>query len=157
MLTVVALLAVGVIPAMGMIDDARGVGAVREIERRLVLARSHAMTTGQASGLRIALPQGRLEMQTVESGGEIETMTGFDGYPMRASTIEEMFPGTAVAAVRHGDGSTGSGTIWFAFDGEPHTRAWDGAYVAPFTQDAHVEVAGATPVYIRRGTGLVER
>lgn len=157
-ITVVGLLAVTAIPAMDSLTQTRRQGAVREVERRLTIARDLATTTGQPAGVAINNTSDTLQLVCIAQAGAAPTpVTTSSGEPAQPFSIPAEFAGVTITALNAGDGSTGDTTIWFSFEGVPQIRTSTGTLVSGFTQDAWVEVTGPIRVYIRKESGLVER
>lgn len=154
----IGLLAVSAGPALSTVQRSRESAAAREVSRLFVLARSEAMSTSEPTGVRVDPAAGTFEMLVVPNGTDPPAiLTSPLGEPRETFVLGIDFPGIDVEAVVLGDGSTGGGTIWFGHRGTPQLRDGFGAYLGEFTTDASVKLTGTDPIYIMRGSGLVER
>lgn len=152
-----SIIAVTVMPALNNLDKARQGAAADELIRLLTQARALAMASGRPVGVSIDLEEDAALIVQISAAGDPPTpATDPMGQPEEAVRFAEQYSGVELVAMTQGDGASGSGAIWFRFDGEPQTRAADGALVGAFTQDATVELSGSKVVTVRRGTGLVE-
>jgi len=158
---VVALLgimAASVTPALRGVSDARQSAAWREAERRLVHARTRAMSTGRAFGVRITAASGTFELLEIPVGGGIpQGARDALGQTIPAWSLPTAYPSTAVSSFVGGDGVSGTGVVWFGHDGAPQRRNSSGALLGAFTQDAVVTLTGGRTVTVREVSGLVER
>ncbi len=153
-----SILAVAVLPALGSLDEARRGGAADEVERTLVLARSLAMASGEPTGVEIDLAAQRFALVRITaSGASPEPALDALSQPAAPVQMGATFPQVQILSLTQGDGSGGSGTIWFRFDGAPEVRAINGTLVGPFTQDALVTLSGPRTIAVRMGAGLVEQ
>ncbi|MEZ6243508.1 MAG: prepilin-type N-terminal cleavage/methylation domain-containing protein [Phycisphaerales bacterium] len=153
-----SILAVAVLPALASLDEARIGAAADEIERTLVLARSMAMASGEPTGADFDLTKQTVSLVRITSvGGAPEPALDALSQPVSPLRVGVTFPHVEVLSLTNGNGSGGSGAIWFRFDGAPETRAADGSLVGAFTQDAVVTLTGPKTVVIRMGAGLVEQ
>jgi len=152
------ILAVSVLPAIAGVGEARAAGAWREVERRFVHARSRAMCAGRAFGVRLNPTAGTFELLEIPAGGGAPVAASDAlGQTMPAWSLDLSYPGTAVTSFVGGDGSSGTGTVWFGHDGAPQRRNASGLLLGGFAQDAVVTITGARTVTIRKDSGLVER
>lgn len=152
-----SVIAVTVLPALGNLEESRRGAAAEELARLLIHARALAMASGEPTGVQIDLASDSLQLVHITSPGALPTPAiGALGQPEPAVLLSDLYPGVDIVAMTNGDGSGGSGAIWFRFDGLPQVRNTDGSLVGAFTQDARVELSGSREVYVRMGTGLVE-
>lgn len=155
---VVGLLAATAIPAMDSLTETRRIAALREIERRLGVARATAITTGQPTGLLVAYSSDALQYVNIPAVGSAPMpIITPSGEPDEPFALAEEFAGVETTSVIGGDGSAGDTIIWFSFEGVPQVRTAAGALTGGFTQDASIQVTGGGTVYIRRFSGLIER
>lgn len=153
-----SILAVSVLPALGSLDEARLGAAVDEVERTLVHARSLAMASGEPTGVEFDLTAQTVTLvRIVSAGTPPEPALDALSQPVTPLRLPVTFPRVELISLTNGDGSSGSGTVWFRFDGAPEVRASNGSLVGPFSQDALVTLTGARSVAVRMGAGLVEQ
>lgn len=156
MIAIMGILAGSIIPALSGMDDARGAAAAQEVQRRLQFARQHALAVGEATGLRITLSTGEFEMLSKRPGGIAQPARDALGQPAAPWYLSVAFPGISISSLVQGDGSSGSGTIWFSFEGQPQVRNSDGDSPVAFAQDAVLTLSNGRSVTIRMLSGLVE-
>lgn len=155
---VVGLIAATAIPAMDSLTDTRRIAALREIERRLGIARAAAITTGQPTGLVVGFSDDSFQYVNIPTFGSAPMpIITPGGEPDKPFSLAEEFAGVETTSVIAGDGSSGDTIIWFSFEGVPQTRTAAGTLTGGFTQDASIQVTGGGTVYIRRFSGLIER
>ena len=152
--TVTALLAASAIPAMNGIRDSQSVAAAAETARQLLTARARAVSTGRPHGVSVSVT-GTLGKARIEDG-TVATVVGADGQDEPPTSLPAMFGGAEVESFLNGDGTTGSGTIWFDSEGTPHCRSSGGAFLQGFSQNAVVALTGGHVVTVHKVSGLVE-
>ena len=152
-----SIIAVTVMPALDNLEQARRGAAADELARLLTHAQALAMASGRPTGVAIDLADHTAQIVQIASTGAAPTpATNAMGQPEQPVDFDEQYSGVELVSATHGDGSTGSGTVWFRFDGVPQTRAADGTLTGVFTQDASIELTGSRFVTVRMGAGLVE-
>lgn len=158
-LAVLGILAISALPVVSSIDEARENGLLRELERSINTVRSHAVTTGSASGLQLDLANQTLALLVIpQDGGAPMSMTGPTGTARTSAqlNIHARFPGASITSMTI-NGESDQDTIWFDFDGAPHLRTAQGVLIGPLPGDVLITVAGSRTLTLRRSTGLVER
>lgn len=157
-MVILGVLSIAAAPTLTRISSAGDGAFVREIERRLVLARATAMATGRPCGVRVDAAAGSLSMLWIQNaGGAPAPMPGATGPSGKDVGLAAEFPGASIALFVNGDGGATYDTVWFGYDGAPQLRAGDGTLVGDFTQDAVITTGGGAVVTVRRLTGSVER
>ncbi|MFI4896543.1 MAG: Tfp pilus assembly protein FimT/FimU [Phycisphaerales bacterium JB059] len=152
-----SIIAVSVMPALNNLDEARRGAAADELIRLLSQARALAMASGRPMGVSVDLEDNAARIVQIAAAGAAPTpATDPMGQPEAPVRFADQYAGVELVSMTQGDGTAGSGSIWFRFDGVPQTRGADGALVGAFTQDATVELSGSQVVTVRMGTGLVE-
>lgn len=163
-LSIITILGAVSVPALVAARSASIPALAGRVESELVLARSRAMSQGEAQGVRIShwevvpvvvaagVGGGGGGSVVVGDGplGDIATPLDPKGY--RPGMIRSMLSGT---------GSAESAlTIWFDADGEPHARDASGARLPAWTGDARIDVGTSQStqfvVRVHRVSGLVE-
>ncbi len=154
---VIGILAASVVPAITQLDQARRAAAADEIERLLVVARSIAGTTGEATGVDIDPVANTIALiRVARDGSGVGPADDPTGQPTQPVVLDVMFGGARINSFVNGDGTSGTGVVWFWFDGTPQTRDPDGANPIPFSEDAVITLAGGRTVTVRMYSGLVE-
>jgi len=150
------ILAVSVIPAMSQNRRATQGAARDEIMRRFEYARTHALATGSPTGVLVDTGDSSLTLNTLDGSGDVVVLQDPIGSEPLAVSIPDLFAGVTLVSFVNGDGTTTSGTVWFDYMGEPHTRHPDGGYDEPFTQNARVTIDGGGGVEVHAYSGFVE-
>ncbi|GJM18836.1 MAG: hypothetical protein DHS20C14_10490 [Phycisphaeraceae bacterium] len=161
-IVIMGVLAAVVVPGIGALDAQRQDAAIEEIKRSLRFARGSAMATGAPTGVQIQTSSGvvfdavRIDPDTLALDG-VPGPLGED-FPTRYLSSE--FPGITLASVTNGDGSaTTDETIWFKFDGTPHTRNGSGVFTSDNASDCAIEVdyaGGTRTIVVHAFTGFVD-
>jgi prepilin-type N-terminal cleavage/methylation domain-containing protein len=155
---VVAIVSVTVVPAWNSLTGTRQAAAGEEVERRLVAARSQAVSQGRPIGLHIDPATDTVLFYTITATGAAPTvLTMVDGQPDPGVNLAVVYPGADVTSVINGSGVAGAATLWFGFDGAPELRNAAGALTGAWTSDAIITLAGGSTVTVRRATGMVVR
>jgi type II secretory pathway pseudopilin PulG len=154
---VIGVLAAVVAPGLGAMDATRAGAAAGQTAGLLRYARASAAASGLPTGVAIDVPASTLTLVRVETaaGGllGVPGPLGTDEPPVR---LERLYSAT-IDSVTNGDGSeTDEETIWFRFDGTPHTRTAAGVFDAFFAQDATIDLGAAGSVTVRAVTGVIE-
>lgn len=157
-MAVLGVLSIAAIPALGSLSESRRRGAAAEVERRLMLARAWAQSTGQPAGLRVNTSSGQLDLLRVATPGASPTpMPGPTGSADSGSSviISQLYTGVSIASVSVSP--AGDSAVWFAYDGTPHVRSSAGVEVGTLSADAAITIQSGPTVSVRVLTGLVER
>lgn len=155
---VVGIVAVTVVPAWNSLNGTRQAAAGEEVERRLVAARSQAVSEGHPIGLHLDPATDTIRLYTIATTGAAPTvLTMLDGQPDPGVNLATVYPGADITSVINGAGVAGAATLWFGFDGAPELRTAAGVLTGPWTSDATITLAGGNTVTIRRTTGMVVR
>lgn len=157
-MSILGVLSLAAIPAMGTLETTRRRAAGTEIERRLLLARAWATSTGQPAGLRVNTAAGTLELLRIATSGAAPTaIPGPTGQPDANATLllSQVFPGVAISSISVTP--SGDSAVWFDYDGEPQSRTPAGTLVGDLTADATIAITSGPTVTIKRLTGLVQQ
>jgi len=155
---ILGVLSAAAIPALGTLNESRRSAVAGEIERRLMLAKAWAGSTGQPAGLRVNTSTGLLELLRIAAPGAAPTpMPGQNGESDAGSTVlvSQLVPGVTLASISVAPG--GDSAVWFEFDGEPQSRTSAGVLVGTLSADAAISVTSGQTITVRRLTGLIER
>lgn len=159
---VLGVLAGVVMPGLGAIDYHRGKASVDEVKRLLRTARATALASGSPCGVRFRTTgTDRIDLVRKDpiSGAVLPLLTPL-GVASGTIYLEDGYPGVTITALENGDGSTTDDeTIWFAFDGTPHTRDSSGVFVADNTAVCRVTIAWSSTsetVTVTPATGYIE-
>ncbi len=160
--TLAGIVAASAAPALRAWQGTRVAAAANDVASLLREARGRAMASGAPAGLSIAVGTSTLRAVRVEDGAaEVTKDLSVFGRGIEDVVIPRLYGGVTVALVTLGDGTLGSGTLWFDHDGTPWLRDGDGADLGAATADAAVELAppdgpAEFAVIVRRRSGLVE-
>ena len=154
---VMGILAVAAIPALRSVDETNAAGAKVEIERQIVLARSCAVGMGKPQGLRFDLSKSAFQRMTIAStGGGPEAAIDALGNPTAEVVLSSQFSGASITGFTNGDSVSGSGTLWFGYDGAPQIRQAGGALSGSFRSNAVVSLSGGFSVRVSTA-GAIDR
>jgi len=157
-MAILGVLSAAAIPALGTLADSRRRAVAGEIERRLMLAKAWASSTGQPAALRINTSTGLLELLRIATPGAAPTaMPGQTGETDAGSAVfvSQLVPGVTLSSVTVSP--AGDSAVWFDFDGTLQSRTSAGVLVGPLSADAAISVTSGQTVTVRRLTGLIER
>lgn len=155
---VVGIVAVTVVPAFNSLTGTRQAAAGEDVERRLVSARSRAVSEGRPMGVLIDPVANSVRFYTIAAAGAAPTVLNMlDGQPDPGLDLGVAYPGADITAVVGGDGAAGAATLWFGYDGSPELRDAAGVLTGPWTSDATISLAGGNTITVRRTTGMVVR
>ncbi|MCC6427278.1 MAG: prepilin-type N-terminal cleavage/methylation domain-containing protein [Phycisphaerales bacterium] len=171
---ILGLLAATSVPAMTAIDQARQAAASNEIERLLIWARARAMASARPTGISYTKSGGGIfsssgggviggtsafftPVEVLRDAATSTTTTDVFGQVSPTLDLPATFAGATVSRFTNGNATTGVGTVWFNYRGDPHTRTPTGVYIAPFTQDALFTLSTGRKVRIRMYSGAVEQ
>lgn len=158
-LVLVSILSLTAIPSLDRMDSAREAALISECERLLRFARAAAVSSGLPTGLRIDLEHQHIAVVVVEEEGAVTPLDrGITGEPMLLG-VAEAFGGARL--IEAGDLSSptsrGTVTIWYDFDGTPHTREGDGSNPTDITEPFLLRSSGDRELTLSPITGRVER
>lgn len=157
MLIIVGILAATVAPAFSTIDGARQSAASSEIARIIGVSRSYAMLTGEPAGVLIDPLADTIELTRIPSGSATPgPMLDAMGNNRPAVSITDRFPQVEILSFVDGQGSSGSGSVWFGFDGVPEIRDADGVLIDTADQSSVITTTGGEVVSVRPNSGLIE-
>jgi len=153
---IMGILAASVLPALAQNRTALEGAARDEVARRFVYARARALAAGAPIGVMTDTPGSSLTIRTLDDAGNPDTLADpIDDAPM-SIVLPDQFRGVTLDAFVNGDGTTANGTVWFDYQGEPHTRTSGGDYDGPFSQNALITLTGGGVVEVHAYSGAVE-
>lgn len=152
--TIMAIIAVSVIPAMDTVADTREGSARDEIIRMLEYARARAIASGQPCGVIAETIGSTITMVQLDDAGEIEPMLNPFGLDEETVEISQAYSGVTISSVDAQSDATG--TIWFNYKGEPHSRNADGSFSQINISDASITLSSGAEIVINAYSGLVE-
>jgi prepilin-type N-terminal cleavage/methylation domain-containing protein len=154
---IMAILASSVIPMMDQSVQARQGASRDEVVRYFEYARGRAIAGGIPAGVFVDTTNSTLRVVTLNDAGSIVDLADPIDGGIKEVDMGELFAGVSIGSFVNGDGVSGSGTVWFDFQAESHTRdSISGAFDAVFTQNATVTLSTGTLIVIHAGSGLVE-
>lgn len=129
---------------------------IEEMRRLIRRTRATAMATGEPSAMVIDPQSNTIELLRLDAEtSAVVPMFNALGDDERRFVASDRWADLIITSAVGGDGKSGRTAIWFAFNGDPHLRDEDGLYLADFSEDATIQVAGTT-IIVRAQTGLVE-
>lgn len=146
------ILAVSVIPAIGVVEDARRGAAGDEVARLLRLARATAAAAGEPVGLRVDADRQELRLVVAAANGSTPLL-GAAGEPAAPLSMARAFPGVRVEGLAI-DGDAGE-IVWFAPDAKPVLME-SGMATGPQTGEAEIAIADGPRIVVHPLTGHVE-
>jgi prepilin-type N-terminal cleavage/methylation domain-containing protein len=152
--TLMAILAVSVIPTLGIIDDIRKGSARDEVIRILEYSRSRAVASGRPCGVLADTFGSTVTMVQIASDGSIEPMLNPFGLDEESASIQVQYPGVTVSQVDAQSDATG--TIWFTYNAQPHSRNADGTFSQLNTHNASITLSSGDEIRVYAYTGYVE-
>ena len=157
-IVVIAVVSVTVVPAWNSLTGTRQAAAAEEVERRLISARSLAVSEGHPVGVRIDPSADTVQYYTIASfGAAPAVMNMIDGQPDPVMYLGKTYPAADITSFTGGAGTGGAQVLWFGFDGTPELRTAAGALIGGWTNDALIGFAGGSTITVRKGTGMVVR
>ena len=150
------ILAASVIPAMDNVRVMREGAARDDIARLLEITKARAMASGEPKGLHVDITEFTLGIVELNSAGSLELMndplTGAD----RTLNISTTYPGVEITDMMNGDGTSGTGIVWFDFESTPHTRDTSGVFVALNNDPVEISLSSGQRVVVHAYSGMVE-
>lgn len=157
---IASIIAVGVIPALDRMDDARRGAAVSETDRLLEFARARAMASGRPTGVRFSRTGSIVTLHVVETDGSVSAMVGPLGTVLDPVDLTGQFGAVlervSVPPPSLSGAAADTSTVWFDHTGEPQSRSAAGALVGDLAADASIVIEDAGTVWVRARSGLVE-
>ena len=150
------IVAVTAIPAMDHVREIRSGSARDDIVRNLELARGMAMASGAPHGLQIEVEDSSITIVEIDDSGSAEPSTDPLTGAYRTTHIEILYPGVSITGFTNGDGTSGSGTVWFDFDATPHTRPGSGTNVVVCDRVSQITLSSGSHIHVHPSTGLIE-
>ncbi len=154
---IMGIIAVSVIPAMGNVRDMRAGAARDDVARMLEITKGNALASGEPVGLRIDVERSELTMIHLSVAGTITPMTDPLTGQDRMVNITQTYSDVSLSGIINGDGSSGSGMIWFDYESTPHTRNPSGDFTAINDEPAVITLSSGSTVIVHAHSGLVEK
>lgn len=154
---IMSVLASSVIPMINQSTQARQGASRDEVVRYFEFARGRAIAGGIPVGVLVDTTNSTLRVVTLNDAGAIISVADPIDGEIKEIDLGEQFAGVAIGSFVNGDGVAGSGTVWFDFQAESHTRdSITGVFDAIYSQNATVTLSTGTLIVIHAGSGLVE-
>lgn len=151
-----SIVSVTVLPAMGNVQLMREGAARDEVIRFIDVARARALASGEPVGVGVGLQLSSLSMVRVAETGGVQILTDPLTGRQRRVFISAMYSGVTLEGLLHGDGSSGSGMIWFDYEGAPHTRDQFGAFQSLNDAPVEIEMSSSETILVHPHSGFVE-
>lgn len=157
LLLVMGVVAVTVLPSVGLIDSSRRAAAANEVALRIEYARDRARAEGRPFGIEIDVANERVRILTISAAGAAPSpATDVLGQEEVWVPLSGRFAGAAITSFTNGrDG--GSPVVWFSAMGVPEIRSSGGVSLGEFTRDAAITMSDGQVVSVARVTGRVAR
>lgn len=154
---IMGIIAVSATPVLSQSIEARQAAARDEVVRLLEYARGRAIATGFPAGVRVDTNESTLRLVTIsEAGAIVDLSDPINGASMGANLSLE-FAEVQISSFVNGDGNSGTGTVWFDYQAEPHTRDdVSGVFDAIFVQNATITLSTGVSVVVHADSGFVE-
>ena len=154
---IMSILASSVIPMMSQSTQAKQAASRDEVVRYFEFARGRAISGGVPVGVVVNSTDNTLRIITLDDDGDIiNAIDPIDG-EVKSVNISDVFSGAGISSFVNGDGVSGTGTVWFDFQAEPHTRDdVTGDFDALFSQNASLTLSTGTMVVVHASSGYVE-
>jgi len=154
---IMGIVAVSAIPVMGQSIQARQGASRDEAVRLFEYARGRAIAGGIPSGVFVDVNNSTLRLVTLDDDESIINMLDPIDGGIKQTALSIEYAGVSISSFVNGDGTSGSGTVWFDFRAEPHTRnEITGVFDALFAQNATVTLSTGTLIVVHANTGFVE-
>ncbi|MFG0245831.1 MAG: prepilin-type N-terminal cleavage/methylation domain-containing protein [Phycisphaerales bacterium JB052] len=149
------IITVSVIPTMANVQAMRNGAARDDVARMLDVTRARAMAAGEPMGMRVNLTDSQLDMVEIGTTGTATPVSDPLTGEARSIDISAAYSGVSVIRMINGDGSSGSGTVWFDYEGTPHTRNNDGSFAALNEEQVEITLDSGERVLVYAYTGVV--
>lgn len=150
------IVSVTVLPALGNVEQMREGAARDEVVRFMDVARARALAAGQPIGVNVGMQSSSLSMVHLADTGGVESMTDpLTGNP-RSVFVTSMYSGVTFEDMLNGDGVRGSGTVWFDYEGVPHTRDQSGSFLSLNEDSVEIEMSSSEIILVHPHSGFVE-
>jgi prepilin-type N-terminal cleavage/methylation domain-containing protein len=150
------IIAVSVIPSMNNVQRMREGAARDDVARMLDITRSRAMATGLPTGVRVDVNESTLTLVELTGGTTITQLIDPLTYNERVLRIADLYNGVEIDTLTNGDGSSGSGYVWFGYDATPHTRLANGTFDADNDGPVRIELTSGQTIVVHPFSGVVE-
>jgi len=153
---IMGIISVTVIPAMGTVQGMREGAARDDLVRLIEVAKGKAVASGRPYGLWVDLADSSITIVQINDLGE--TQNEFDPLTngIRTINLSTQYSGVTITSMINGDGAGGSGTIWFDYEANPHTRDLSGSFSALNSSTVRVSLSSGALVIIYPHSGTVE-
>lgn len=150
------IVAVTAIPAMGNVRSMREGAARDDVARLLEVTKARALAIGSPCGLQINVTDSTLTIVQLDDASAITSV--IDPLTSRARSLDmpATYPDVTIDSMVNGDGSSGSGVIWFDYEATPHTRSLAGVFDSYNAEAATIELSSGQLVLVHPHTGVVE-
>ncbi len=152
--TIMAIIGVSVIPTLGMIDESRKGSARDEVIRMLEYARARAVASGKPCGVMADRQRSTIAMMQIADDGTIEPMLNPFGLDEESVSIVGQYPGVEISGVDARADATG--TIWFTYNAQPHSRNANGTFLQINRNNASITLSSGDEIVVYAYSGFVE-
>ncbi len=154
---IMGIIAVSATPVLSQSIEARQAAARDEVIRLLEYARGRAIATGFPAGVRVDTIDSTIQLLAINEVGAVVDLSDPISGDSMMSDLPNEFAEVLVSSFVNGDGGSGTGTVWFDYQAEPHTRDdVSGVFDAVFIQNATITLSTGTRIVIHADSGFVE-
>lgn len=154
---IMGIVATSAIPVLSQSVQARQGASRDEAVRLFEYARGRAIAGGIPSGIVVDPSSSTLRLVTLDENGTIINILDPIDADIKQSDLSNEYAGVSINSFVNGDDSSGSGTVWFDFRAEPHTRnETTGVFEAVFSQNATLTLSTGTLIVVHFNTGFIE-
>lgn len=150
------IVAVTAIPTMGNVRSMREGAARDDVARLLEVAKARALAIGSPCGLQVNVTDSTLTIVQLDDASAMTSVIDPLTSKARSLDLHATYPDVTIDSMVNGDGSSGSGVIWFDYEATPHTRSLAGVFVSYNTEAATIELSSGRLVLVHPHTGVVE-
>lgn len=153
---IMGIISTTVLPAMGNVRAMREGAARDDLMRFIEVTKGRAVASGMPHGLQINLSDSSLTIVRITDAGTVEVepdpLTNRD----RAINLSSLYSGVTLTDMINGNGAGGSGTIWFDYESNPHTRSSSGVFLSLNSSIVTVAVSSGEFVVVHPYSGVLE-
>ena len=153
---IMGIISVTVLPAMDNIRTMREGAARDDLVRMIEVAKGRSVASGMPYGLEVNLTNSVIRLVQIDDAGSIAVTYDPLTNGERTVDLPAVYPGVTIISMINGDGTSGSGTIWFDYEATPHIRSDTGSFVALNSESATITLSSGERVIVYPYSGAME-
>ncbi|MBL4697203.1 MAG: prepilin-type N-terminal cleavage/methylation domain-containing protein [Phycisphaerales bacterium] len=153
---IMGIITVSVIPAMDNLRSIREGAARDDFVRMIEVVKGQAVASGKPHGLQVDISINTLTIVELDAQGRVQEEFDPLTNSNRTVNLSMLYPGVTMLSMSNGDGTPGSGTLWFDFESNPHTRDADGSFGSINTDTASIVLSSNVRIIVYPHSGVVE-